>query len=64
MDEKISLKEIYGKVIALEAKFDMMNQESKQTNKQFVRYALIIIIISVSAIIENALLHVLVLIIK
>lgn len=64
MEDKISLKEIYGKVIALEAKFDMMGEESKRTNKQFVKYALIIIIISVSAIIENALLHVLVLIIK
>ena len=64
MEDKISLKEIYGKVIALEAKFDMMEQERKTTNKQFVRYALIIIIISVSAIVENALLHVLVLIIK
>jgi len=53
-DKTISLKEVYERVIALETKMDIMYDNNKETEKKFVNYVLLIIVLEIVNIFVHA----------
>lgn len=61
---RVNLVSLFKKVVEIETRLAIKEETDKKTSRLFVRYVYIILLLNLFAIVENALLHILVTVIK